>query len=108
MPVEKIHWSLESQTLDLQVCDVGLAPLSDKRFTRGKCGFKILQYFACGPSRDCREVLSNHKGHIRHLDFKSFVCFRIMRTMAEWWGINKHFMVHIFGKTSSKREFLPV
>ena len=32
----------------LQSLDVGLMPLPDTPWTRGKCAFKMLQYLACG------------------------------------------------------------
>ena len=48
MPVEQRPWSRETEVADLVTSDIGLAPLADDPFTRGKCAFKILQYQAAG------------------------------------------------------------
>ena len=43
---EFIPWSAETEHRALAECHVGLMPLPSTRFTRGKCGYKLLQYYA--------------------------------------------------------------
>ena len=46
--VEQIPWSAADEIDLLRSFDVGLMPLHDTPLTRGKCGFKMIQYMAVG------------------------------------------------------------
>jgi glycosyltransferase involved in cell wall biosynthesis len=42
------RWSLDAERSLLTEIDVGLMPLSDDPWTRGKCGYKLLRYYSAG------------------------------------------------------------
>ncbi len=46
--VEQVRWSAETEQAQLCSADIGIMPLSDDEFSRGKCAFKLLQYMAAG------------------------------------------------------------
>jgi glycosyltransferase involved in cell wall biosynthesis len=56
LPVIKKPWKLEDENEDLISFDVGLMPLDDDLWSRGKCGLKIIQYLSVGVPVVCTPV----------------------------------------------------
>jgi glycosyltransferase involved in cell wall biosynthesis len=59
IPVENIPWSLADEVANLRRLDIGLMPLDYDSWTRGKCGYKALQYMAVGVPVVCSPVGMN-------------------------------------------------
>lgn len=59
LPIEASPWSSETEAEVLSTAGIGLAPLADNEWTRGKCGFKVLQYMAAGLPTVCDPVGAN-------------------------------------------------
>ena len=57
----KKNWSATDEIDDLHSFDIGLMPLSDDVWTRGKCGFKLLQCMAVGLPVVCSPVGANRE-----------------------------------------------
>lgn len=47
-PYNFIYWNETTEVEDLQNIDIGLMPLIDSPWSKGKCGFKLIQYGAIG------------------------------------------------------------
>ena len=54
--LRKIPWSYEQEIDDLVSLDIGLMPLFDDLWSKGKCGFKIIQYLGVGVPAVCTPV----------------------------------------------------
>ncbi len=56
VPVTRHPWTLDNESDLLASFDIGLMPLPDDPWTRGKGGYKILQYMAVGAATVCSPV----------------------------------------------------
>ncbi|MGV8026770.1 MAG: glycosyltransferase family 4 protein [Anaerolineaceae bacterium] len=48
LPIQSQRWNEDTEIDQILQFDVGIMPLTDAPFERGKCGYKLIQYMACG------------------------------------------------------------
>ena len=66
--LELIEWNETDEVAEVQKMDIGIMPLFDRPFERGKSGYKLIQYMACGlpvvasPVGANREIVSSDTG----------------------------------------------
>jgi glycosyltransferase involved in cell wall biosynthesis len=46
--VDNVVWSLDREVSLFNTCDVGVYPLADDEWSKGKCGFKAIEFMSCG------------------------------------------------------------
>lgn len=112
-----VQWSEATEAADLLRMDIGVMPLVDNEWTRGKCGFKLIQYMSVGlPVVASKvgmneEIVSDGKeGFIceSEADWKNALCRLIedpdLRNQMGTAGRMK--MVHHYSITSQKEKFI--
>ncbi len=73
-------WNLQTEAEEFRRCDVGVYPLWDDEWSRGKCGYKALQFMASGVP-----VLAADVGMNREI-LRHGVNGLLARTPEEWEG----------------------
>jgi glycosyltransferase involved in cell wall biosynthesis len=76
--LEIVPWSEDTEVTHLERCDVGVMPLSDSAWERGKCGLKLIQYMACA-----RPVVGSPVGVNKQLIHNGVIGFQAT-TDADW------------------------
>jgi glycosyltransferase involved in cell wall biosynthesis len=46
--MDLVDWREDSEIAEVQAMDIGIMPLTDSPFVRGKSGYKLIQYMGCG------------------------------------------------------------
>ena len=73
-----LAWKKETEIEDLSLMDIGVMPLEDTEWSKGKCGFKLIQYLSLGVPAVASPVGVNNE--IIQEDFNGYFA----RTTDDW------------------------
>jgi glycosyltransferase involved in cell wall biosynthesis len=76
--IEEVLWSEDTENAIINSCDVGLMPLIDSPWERGKCGYKLIQYMASGLPVIASDVGAN--SNIIKTDYNGF----LVNSTSQW------------------------
>jgi len=91
--MELVAWSEDREVGEVQGFDIGIMPLVDAPFERGKCAYKLIQYMACGVPAVASPVGAN-------CDVLTSDCGLLATTPSEW----KEALVRLIGDPALRRR----
>lgn len=74
----RLAWSLASEVDSISQMDIGIMPLTNDPFSRGKCGYKLIQYMASG-----LPTIASDVGENRHIIVDGETGF-LIREPGDW------------------------
>jgi glycosyltransferase involved in cell wall biosynthesis len=77
VPMEQHSWALETEANLIATFDVGVMPLANSSWERGKCGYKLIQYMASGIPAIATPIEVNNEIVTKETGF-------LPKTMDEW------------------------
>ena len=86
-PVSYRPWREDTEVEEIQDFDIGIMPLSPSPWEKGKCGYKLIQYMACGipvvaspVGVNCKIVQEGLNGHLADTDEEWAIALRHLAT----------------------------
>jgi glycosyltransferase involved in cell wall biosynthesis len=86
VPTETHRWSEHTEAAEIHRFDVGIMPMPDEAWAKGKCGYKLIQYMACArpviasPVGVARRIIENGKNGFLAAATADWVkAFRVLR-----------------------------
>lgn len=98
LDVDCRSWSEESESREIQDFDIGIMPLADSPWEQGKCGYKLIQYMACG-----KPVVASPVGVNREI-VRDGVNGYIASTVDEWVSACDALFSDLQGRISMGRQ----